>query len=487
MEVPPTVTDPVIARFAEACAATGPLDLCVELADGGVLAEGTVRQPFCLVGRDEACEITLTDPDVNPRHAWLQALGGRVFAVDLGSRTGLAWPDGRTGCCWLEGGAPVRVGPFRLHLRSPVAPHPEPALPGGNPLQADLAVARTRPTIHLDFRNGKRAKDRWRVNRLVTLVGRSPECKLHLSADDVAPFHCGLVLTPAGLWVVDLSGRGVVVSGERMRVAPLPDGAELWVGRFLIGCHYASARSNPPSGPLPNTPPARDADPARVVPVPHDDEVPLGVQPPRDPALGLPSSHIMADAFRTPGVHVGGLSTATAPVSGALLVTGAETEELETPSPVTVPAVPPADTLAPLLRRLTDVQAQTFGQFDESLRLIGRLLGPLPAGARAAVGHDLARLGEVNAELGRLLNEVTGLATARAAALAQTISTSQADVGTAIDTPALSTLPADVPAGDAVEDWLFERITALQREGLSRWARVLHTLQMTNAPPMPHQ
>src|SRR5207248_1840093 len=72
------VSDPLIDRFADACGATGPLDLRVDLAEGGVLAEGSVAQPFSLVGRDDACDVTLTDPEVNPRHAWLQVLGGRV-------------------------------------------------------------------------------------------------------------------------------------------------------------------------------------------------------------------------------------------------------------------------------------------------------------------------------------------------------------------------------------------------------------------------
>src|SRR5262245_33744143 len=64
------VSDPLIARFAEACGATGPLDLRVDLAGGGVLAEGSVAQPFTLVGRDDACDVTLSDPEVNMRHAW---------------------------------------------------------------------------------------------------------------------------------------------------------------------------------------------------------------------------------------------------------------------------------------------------------------------------------------------------------------------------------------------------------------------------------
>src|SRR5580658_5850353 len=93
----------------------------VDLADGGLLAEGTVPMPFSLVGRDDACDVTLTDSEVNPRHAWLQVIAGRVFALDLGSRTGLGWPGGATGSGWLDVGIPVRIGPFQLRLRAPVA------------------------------------------------------------------------------------------------------------------------------------------------------------------------------------------------------------------------------------------------------------------------------------------------------------------------------------------------------------------------------
>src|SRR5437763_10809072 len=40
-------------------------------------------------------------------------------------------------------------------------------------------------------KNGRRAKDRWQVNRLVTLIGRAADCKIHLTADDISPYHCG--------------------------------------------------------------------------------------------------------------------------------------------------------------------------------------------------------------------------------------------------------------------------------------------------------
>ncbi|MBX9626879.1 MAG: FHA domain-containing protein, partial [Gemmataceae bacterium] len=100
------MNDPLIARFAAACGAAGPLAVSVGLADGSPLADGRVDQPFALVGRDDACDITLSDPTVNPRHAWVQVVGGRAFAADLGSRAGLRWPDG-VGSGWLDPAVPV--------------------------------------------------------------------------------------------------------------------------------------------------------------------------------------------------------------------------------------------------------------------------------------------------------------------------------------------------------------------------------------------
>ena len=50
---------------------------------------------------------------------------------------------------------------------------------------------------------------------------------------------------------------------------------------------------------------------------PDDDEVPLGVAPPPDPVAGLPSSHIMADAFQLWGT---GPRACRTPFSSPVLV-----------------------------------------------------------------------------------------------------------------------------------------------------------------------
>ena len=410
------VNDPLIARFANACGATAPLDLRVDLAGGGVLAEGSIDQPFTLVGRDDACDVTLADPDINPRHVWLQALGGRVFAVDLGSRTGLTWPDGGHGPGWLDPGTPVRIGSFLLRLRAPATDRPSTYPTSYNPLASDTG-AKARPAVALEFRNGRRAKDRWQVNRLLTLVGRAADCKIHLTADDISPYHCGLVSTPSGLWVVDLSGHGVVVNGERMRFAPLPQGAELWVGRFLIGCQYqvpppAVGKSGRLSSPRPGAngavptprPPVAVPVPPPAPPAPED-EVELGAAP---DSGGLPGSHIMADAFRLWG------PTPSGQMSSPILVSGSGPKSSAAPSPGAAMSADESSVLgasddwsvAPLLRQLAERHGRSGTEFQQSLALVSRAFGRAKREHLAILQQELARIFELTAEIGALQLEV---------------------------------------------------------------------------------
>ncbi len=472
------VTDPLIARFADACGATGPLHLRVDLAGGGALAEGTVEQPFTLVGRDEACDVTLNDPEVNPRHAWLQVIGGRVFVADLGSRTGVLCPNGTRGSGWLEPGVPARLGPFHLRLRD-AAGAPGASTDGYNPLAADPAL-KAKPTAALEFRNGRRAKDRWQVNRLVTLIGRSPDCKIHLTADDIAPYHCGLVATVDGLWVVDLSGHGVVVNGERMRVSPLPHGAELWVGRFLIGCHspnpaaVAARPVGPRAGASGTLVVSAEAPLAVPAPAPArrapDDEIDFGAVP----DAGLPGSHIMADIFRA------WVPNANGPHSNPILLSGSGPKPAaEAVAPASAPSASPVaellDDLAapggwsvvPLLRQMADLHGRADAEFQQLLALMGQAFGRVPAEHVPALRHDLGRIIDVSAEIAALRTEVARAALSAAAARAIA---AESRLEQWVPPSGRTPVPESREAHHARAA---DRLAALQRDRAERWQAVL--------------
>jgi hypothetical protein len=76
-------------RFWDACGATGPLHLDVVPPGGGEPTPRVLPRPFAVIGRDAAMDIALDHEAVSKRHAYLQVVRGRIFCVDLGSRTGV--------------------------------------------------------------------------------------------------------------------------------------------------------------------------------------------------------------------------------------------------------------------------------------------------------------------------------------------------------------------------------------------------------------
>ncbi len=234
-----------LARFATSCGAFAPLEIAIEYHDGSIAASGTLQQPFATVGRDASCDIALDSPELLPQTAFLQVIGGQVFVGDLGTRSGLRWHHGRHPFGWMFPQEPIRVGPFGLRLLQPVSPHPAPFGATFHPLVPGPDVPAGLPPVEIEFVTGQADRARWSVNRVLTFVGSSPDCKIHLGGDDVAPRHCYLLHTPDGLWVVDLTGRpGVRVNGQPTRLARLGEGDEFQIGRFVIGCTYPYPSEN---------------------------------------------------------------------------------------------------------------------------------------------------------------------------------------------------------------------------------------------------
>jgi pSer/pThr/pTyr-binding forkhead associated (FHA) protein len=504
------VNDPYLTRFAEVCGATSPMNLRIDLADGETLAEGSIPMPFVLVGRDDACDVTLADAEVNPRHAWFQVVAGRIYAIDLGSRTGLLWSNGASGSGWLDEPSPVRIGPFRICLCSPVSD--KPAFPTGyNPLQSDAAGSRNRPKVALEFRNGKRPKDRWAVNRYITLIGKASECKIHLTGDDIANYHCGLVLTSGGLWVVDLSGRGVVVNGERMRVSPLGHGAELWVGRFLIGVQCPetphptgssrsgilsaiSPRSGVQLGSGSHSTTRNPNLPTRKQGLPAEDEVALGAAPTDAPAS---NSQVFGESFRMRVSTLGtngpasqrinvsdtlGLKPASSVIARpaprpimpepmldlfSTLTPGTAQRAIPEPVPLASSAEPLNEPSIRLVRQLSELHSQLFSQFQQSLAVLVQLFGTLRRDQFVQVEEELSRIEQLNKELAQLQTEV-----ARRAVETYTAPPPEAADGIPMASPMPDLQASGVPSLDSIAlySWVTDRMAALQKERQARWS-----------------
>ncbi len=230
--------------FRQACGAAGSLGLEVEHYAKPGISRRLLECPFAIVGREAGADLPLPDHWVSPRHAYLQVIGGRVVAIDLGSRTGMRWANGPRRVGWLSTEEMVRIGPYFLRLQRSEGG-------AGGTLNALPALGPERGAgVEFECVGGGRAV-RWEMKSAVALVGRSSRCGVILRDESVSGVHCSLVRTGQTVWAVDLLGRGgIVVNGERVRFAQLEDGDELGVGTFGLRCRYPA----PPalqSSPLP--------------------------------------------------------------------------------------------------------------------------------------------------------------------------------------------------------------------------------------------
>ena len=222
--------------FLKACGSTDSPRL--EIQGGGHIVYA-LPQAFALLGRSELCDVRLDHPDVSPRHVYLQMIQGRLACFDLGSRSGIKWvddPQGRPG--WIENERKVGIGPFEIR-RVDQATH---SRSSGSISPLKILREEAGPTACLEFPDEAAGPVRWHVRRAVTLVGRSSHCRVRLPDVSVSWFHCSLVWTSEGLWIVDLMSRsGVIVNGVAHRCSRLEQGDEVLIGRFRMITRYVTS------------------------------------------------------------------------------------------------------------------------------------------------------------------------------------------------------------------------------------------------------
>lgn len=426
-----------LTPFVEACGLKAPIDLRIVRNDGTILAEGELDLPCAVAGRDSICEVTLLDIEISLRHACLQAVGGRVLVADIGSQTGLhlsgetAGPE-RQPFLWLTPTDPVAIGPFHITLRKPLFVRP--TIPETSPFLPDPSAVAALPRVSIKFLNGKTVKAEWVVNRLVTFVGRSKDCKISLAADDVAPFHCYFVLTPDGLWVVDLLSRdSISVNGEAVRYAHLKTGDIVQVGRFRLGFEYLeepkAAQPIPSARQLNGKP-----DKSGFTPVPF-----LAPKPRSTPSIETP----MPVFVSTPPPN---FAQAVPSIMALAESNGA------------APKIDPA--YAPLMEHFSSAQTQMMEQFQSSMMMMIKMFGEMHREQMTSMQSELSRMAELNGEMQRLQHQLA------------TMTPPPADFKPSHVLPDPSLVPPVSEESAGRHNWVYERMAALQVERQTLWQRL---------------
>jgi pSer/pThr/pTyr-binding forkhead associated (FHA) protein len=222
-------------QFLEACGQAGPLILDVEDPDGLAGGRRVFHQPFVLIGRKANADLSLDHWEISRRHAFLQIVEGRLFVIDLDSRTGISWDDGLRRMGWLGPERPIRLGPFFIRPQGPEPAEGQSLDPTPSPLSRAFAARSPYPTATLEICHERQPPMTWTVNRSLTLIGGSRDCALRIKSRRVAQYHCALLRTRDGLWLVDLlTHEGTIINGTRLRAARLADGDEIQVGTTTI-------------------------------------------------------------------------------------------------------------------------------------------------------------------------------------------------------------------------------------------------------------
>src|SRR5579872_1369309 len=239
-----TLSEP-LQPFFEACGGVQTIELTAGRQDSPASSERRLfRQPFFVIGRASGCDLVIPDPTASFRHIYVQLISGRWFFLNLAKISSSSAGMGQPESGWLDVDSQLKVGSYvitRVAIGQPA-------------LIRNVAVSNSEPSFdasgfELEVMNrvhGSQKPPSIRFCNPVTLIGGSRKCDLFLKDESVSKVHASLVLTPYGVWVVDLLGRGgVSVDGRPVLWKHIHDGAILQIGRFRLRVRCDSSRKMP--------------------------------------------------------------------------------------------------------------------------------------------------------------------------------------------------------------------------------------------------
>jgi pSer/pThr/pTyr-binding forkhead associated (FHA) protein len=442
----------LIDQFLAACGMGSVLPLRVSSAGWEHTVVRKFQQPFMVVGKDPRCDLCLNGPAVSGCHAYLQVVGGSVFAIDLQSET-----TGPERGEWLHRDSPLRIGPFTIALADDVL---EEADRFEGPREWNPCVSRSvqgsrMPVVTLELLNTADRQPPRRLNRLLALVGSAPGCNIRLVSTTVSRVHCSLLRTPIGLWAIDLlSGSGIVVNGTSLRYALLRNGDELQVGKFRLRVGVERVLPAEVSA-------ARGADYAPTLHVAGESVVAAsrGSDSAPTPQVGRESFHVGGESF---------------PRQAADLVRPPSADLSAVSHPEMVLARREQSPLLPLVQQFHLMQQQMFDQFQQTTLMVVQMFNTVHREQSELVRKELEQVRSVIQEVHALRSEWTNLA-APAPQPAHTPPPPPPKPARTRTNGSTTTRSAEASSKD-IHAWLSDRLATLHQERQAQWQKVVSFL-----------
>lgn len=374
----------------KACGVVEPLQLAVRGPSPNESGVRLLHQPFALIGRDERADLRLDHKLVSRRHVYLQIVEGQVFWLDLDSRSGTAAEGQLRKFGWLEDGKSIRIGPYELERLVSYAPDREKRYSKlGQPVSP--LVARTYddqalPDVSLEFLNGPSRSECWPMNRVMSLIGSASGSKFRLADPSVSPFHCSLLRTPMGLWIVDLLGPDAIsVNDALVRHALLAPDDVLKVGRYRIRMRIQSASrvsDRSAAGQNRHVPIAEARLPSLL---------PLTSVFANGESTGLPSP--AANSWQVLASEVLAAQDSSAQATGIDRISTPDNLPMRLEQGDTT-----ASLLVPLMNQFGQMQQQMLDQFQQAISMIVQMFGTLHRDQMVTIREELDQLRELTRE-----------------------------------------------------------------------------------------
>jgi hypothetical protein len=296
------------------------------------------------------------------------------------------------------------------------------ARPGPGPMSRRYESSRQLPRAVLEFHGPGDERRRLTLDRVITLVGGSGRCHLRLPGPGSSRVVCALVVTPFGLWAVDLlSTKGVAINGVLCRQALLEARDVLQLGTLAVRITY------------------------RGLVTPRSDQL---VQ------SAMPASASGSD------------QRATGPFPPALI---------DQPELLLSPEI-----LGPLLNGAGPDSDAASSPFGQALFLLIRLLGDMHRDHLTLVREELEQIRRINVEMNATRTALAAPERASRAGVALAGGEASAGTGSApahgAVEPGLGPLQLRTVGPEAILNLVGERLVAWQHERLSRWQRVIELL-----------
>jgi hypothetical protein len=353
---------------------------------------------------------------VEPYHAFLQVIDGRLFALDLGSTDGLRWGEIPRRAGWVNRRQPLRIG--RTTIRLVGGDREGESIVEPAPTSSRYVSRLNLPRVVLDLGVAIEGKDgrhqREVLDRVLVLAGSSERCKLRIGGHQVAKFGFAMIRTPNGLWMTNiLPSAGATINGALCRFARLEDDDVVQIGQCRVRVIYD------------------DTDKTSIVRAPNH-QANANLRPASQPRA------------------IGEMVMASDELSPELL-------------------------LQPLLELAgSDLGSTSSSPFGEALVLMVRLLGDVHRDHLALVRDELAEIRRLSRDMENLRGEMRRPEAQRLPAPRTNSSNGadhMADFGSQLEFE-----DAPRPGPQAVKEIISERLEAWERERQSRWRKLLRIL-----------